>query len=262
VSEWTLDRKRDAAIRAPLGPGFRRADTRVIERAGWYQIVTPSAPGTLLNEIVLSEVDAADAERVIDEAIAVSHSAGRAVKWCVGPWTRPTDFGARLTRRGFTAWDVRGMGCDPQVTLVDASHAHVTEATEQHADAIVRTAMRGWSIRDDQYAAERATYEQALRESPRVGYLFGAWLDGECVGTSGLLMRDDYGYLAGTQVDDRARGRGLYRELVAARLAFLRARGVCWAVTQAREATSAPILERFGFETLFRSCCYVLAPKG
>jgi hypothetical protein len=38
----------------------------------------------------------------------------------------------------------------------------------------------------------------------------------------------------------------------------LRARGCGCAVTQAREATSAPILERLGFETLFTSRCYVL----
>jgi hypothetical protein len=53
-----------------------------------------------------------------------------------------------------------------------------------------------------------------------------------------------------------ARGRGAYRALVAARLAFLRARHVEYAVTQAREATSAPMLEHLGFETLFRSTCW------
>jgi FMN phosphatase YigB (HAD superfamily) len=53
--------------------------------------------------------------------------------------------------------------------------------------------------------------------------------------------------------------RGVYRALVA-RLAFLRERGIAYAVTNAREATSAPMLEHLGFETLFRGACYELAP--
>jgi hypothetical protein len=78
------------------------------------------------------------------------------------------------------------------------------------------------------------------------------------VGTAGLILRGDYGYLVGAQVVEAARGRGLYKALTAERLAFLRARGIGYAVTHAREATSAPRLERLGFETLFRSKCYVL----
>jgi hypothetical protein len=46
--------------------------------------------------------------------------------------------------------------------------------------------------------------------------------------------------------------------LIAARLAFLRERGLEYAVTHAREATSAPMLEHLGFETLFRGACYQL----
>jgi GNAT superfamily N-acetyltransferase len=68
----------------------------------------------------------------------------------------------------------------------------------------------------------------------------------------------EYAYLFGAQVFPAFRGRGIYRALVAARLGFLAARGVSLAVTQARAATSAPLLERFGFETVFHSRCYLL----
>jgi hypothetical protein len=64
--------------------------------------------------------------------------------------------------------------------------------------------------------------------------------------------------MIGTQVVVEARGRGLYRALVGARLAFLHGMGIGYAVTHAREETSAPILEHLGFETLFRSTCWVL----
>lgn len=94
---------------------------------------------------------------------------------------------------------------------------------------------------------------------------FGRALDRELVafiagdlGAGAILLREDYGYLVGTAVKEGARGRGVYRSLVAARLAFLRERGIDYAVTQARESTSAPILEHLGFETLVRGRCHVI----
>jgi GNAT superfamily N-acetyltransferase len=63
------------------------------------------------------------------------------------------------------------------------------------------------------------------------------------------------------QVFDAHRGRGAYRALLAARLARLRALGIGLATTHAREHSSAPILERLGFETVFRHRVYQLDPS-
>jgi hypothetical protein len=63
---WTLQQKRDAVIEAPLVDSVGRADTQVIAREGWYQVITPSAPGTLHNEVLFSQVESAHAERTID----------------------------------------------------------------------------------------------------------------------------------------------------------------------------------------------------
>lgn len=97
---WTPERKLEAAVQAPLPRAYVRADTRIIERPGWYQVVTPSA-STYLNEVALSQVDPEDVERVIDETIAVYAAHGVRMKWYVGPQTRPADLGERLRRRGF-----------------------------------------------------------------------------------------------------------------------------------------------------------------
>src|SRR5439155_26373413 len=78
------------------------------------------------------------------------------------------------------------------------------------------------------------------------------------VGARAILLRADDGDLVGAAFAPAARGRGVYRSLVAVRLAFLNERGLEYAVTQARETTSAPILEHLGFETLFRGRCHVL----
>jgi GNAT superfamily N-acetyltransferase len=254
---WAIERKREACLRASMGRALLRPDTVIIERPGWYQVMTPSASGTA-NEVVFSQVDDADADTVIANNVAAYRVHGRATKWCVGYWTKPADFGERLVRHGFAGWDVRGMGCASSLALSVPSRVSVEEVTESNLDAYVAVALRGWSIPAAEGEIERGVHLAALGAVPRAAFFFVARLDGEIVGTAALVLRGDYGYLLGTQVLEGARGQGVYRALVAARLSFLRARGLGYAVTQAREATSAPMLEHLGFETLFRSKCYLL----
>lgn len=255
----SLEERREAAIRAPIGREFHRPDTRVIERPGWYQVVTPSAPRGMLNEVVRSELAEADADRVIDETVAIYREAGQPTKWCVGPWTRPAGFEALLARRGFTGWDVRGMGCATDLD-VGSTRASVTveEVTPDTLDAYLDTTLVGWGMGAEQVGPERAAHLDVFAEARRTAFFFSARVDGRVVGTAAILLRHGAGYLVGGVVLPEARGAGAYRALVAARLAFLRGRACGYAVTQAREATSAPILERLGFETLFRSTCWRL----
>jgi GNAT superfamily N-acetyltransferase len=154
------------------------------------------------------------------------------------------------------------MGCETSLTLGGPGDVVVEEIDETTLGDFLATALLGWSVPREQAELERAVHLRALAERPRVAQFFAARADGVCLGTAGLLMRDGYGYLVGTQVLESARGRGIYRTLVGARLAFLRARGLGFAVTHAREATSAPMLEHLGFETLFRSRCFVLDPPS
>ena len=255
---WTIDEKREAAIRAAHCTELAREDSVVIERPGWWQIITPSTKSAVLNEIGYSQVSDHEAESTIDRVIASYRKHALPVKWFVGPWTEPSDFGDRLLARGFRTWDVRTMACDPGNAIEhDAEVEPVTEANlDRYNDAMVD----GWSMAEDQRAPMRRTTLAAMRRSPRNAYFFLATVGGEPAGTTGLLLRGRYAYLVGAHVLDRFRGRGLYRALIEARLRFLRERGVTLAVTHAREATSAPMLEHFGFETLFRAKIYLLDP--
>jgi hypothetical protein len=259
---WTIERKRDAAARAPLARLYTRDDTRIIERPGWYQVVTPSAK-TYLNEVVLCQIEADDAERVIDETVATYHEHGVRFRWMVGPLTRPVDLGERLARRGFEAVSVRAMGCEtargPAVND-DANGVSVEEVDSARLDGFVRTMLRGWGMSVEQAAEEARLHERVMARDPRTVHFFGAKLDGEWVATGALLLRDGYGFLLGGQVLERARGHGAYRALLAARLAFLHRRGFEYVVTHALEATSAPILEHLGFETLYRATTWVRTP--
>ncbi|HEY8076740.1 MAG TPA: hypothetical protein VIF62_21590 [Labilithrix sp.] len=236
----------------------------MIERPGWLQIVTPSTPGTYQNEIVFSALEPREVDDVIEREIARCRDENRPLKWCVGPWTRPADFGERLARRGFESWDVRGMSIasDAPIATPDGLDVFTIEGGEA-LDRWLRVMLAGWSMPEDQIEAERTSYASALAQTPPAANLFAvrdARTD-EWLATAGLGANDAYGYLVGGQVLERARGRGAYRALVAARLAWLRARSIPFAVTQARAATSAPILARLGFATLFEAKCYVLAPS-
>ena len=258
-----VERATRAVIEAPTRGGLLRRDTRVIARPGWYQVVTPSSKSAHLNEVVLSSVPEADAERVIDEAIATYHPLGIPVKWCVGPWTEPSDFGARLERRGFVSWEVRGMGCDAALPLAASREVQMHEVvTDADVDEYLGAMMQGWSVPADQHALFRQSIEDERRGESSAAHLWVARIGGRTAGTTGLLMRRDYGYFVGAQVLDWARGAGVYRALLRARLDRLLELGVDLAVTQARESTSAPMLAHLGFTTLLRSRCYLLEPSA
>lgn len=249
---WTFEQKRDACLRAPMRGILLRADTEVIARDGWYEIVTPSASGSMLNEVVLSVIDEREVESVIDATLA-AHPNG--VKWCVGYWTSPSDLGERLARRRFSSWEIRGMGCSTSLALDPPRDVVVRRVGTHGLSAFVDLAMRGWGMPLDQSDAELATHRRAFEDGTAAFFI--AELDGAPVGTAAMIFCGDHGYLVGTQVLGPARGRGAYRALVAARLRLLAERNIAYAVTQAREATSAPLLEKLGFETLFASRCYV-----
>jgi len=254
---WSIERRRDACFRASMGGVFLRPDTVIVERPGWYQVITPTSKSA--NEIVFSQLGEDEADLAIENAVAAYRAHGQSTKWCVGYWTKPDDFGERLIRHGFTSWDVRGMGCESSLVLAAPNRVSVEEVTDNNMDGYIRTLLRGWSLPPEEGDVERRVLQAALGMQPRTEFCFVARLDSEMVGTAALALRGDYAYLLGTQVLESARGHGVYRALVSARLAFLQRRGIEYAVTQAREATSAPMLEHLGFETLFRSKCYLRA---
>ena len=242
---WTHERKVRAVIDAPCGLVTGPPDMREIARDGWFQRIAPSAPGTWLNEVILSRVSEEDAEAVIDEVIAMYRAIGKPTKWCTGPWTVPSDFDERLARRGSQSWQTLGMGIATDVAI----SSPIAVRRTQDADEYAKTSAAAWDVPIDD--VQRDAFRRGL---DRELVLFVA----DDLGAGAILLREDYGYLVGTAVREEARGRGIYRALVAARLAFLRDRGIEYAVTQARESTSAPILEHLGFETLFRGRCHVI----
>ena len=244
---------------APVGCALVSRDTQIIERDGWYQTITPSTGTSQGNEVVYSRIVAPHVDRIVDETIAQYAAHRVPFKWCVGPLTEPADFGAALDRRAFRSWPVRGMAIDPAQWVARESRGVTVErVTETNLRDYYDAWSRGWETTSPDEAEWCAEHVRALATGRFHFYL--ARVDGAPAGTAGFITKPRCAYLVGGNVLPAFRKHGVYRALLDARFAELRARGVGLAVTQAREATSAPILEYLGFEDLFRSFIYRWQP--
>jgi GNAT superfamily N-acetyltransferase len=83
-----------------------------------------------------------------------------------------------------------------------------------------------------------------------------AYLGGAPVGAGGLEVVDGVARLWGGGVIESARGQGVYRALLAARLEYAVAQGATMALVKARTDTSAPILLRAGFAAYGQESVY------
>lgn len=83
-----------------------------------------------------------------------------------------------------------------------------------------------------------------------------AYADGVPVGSGGVTMADGVARLWGGGVLEPARGQGVYRALLAARLRYAAAHGATMALVKGRVQTSGPILRRAGFEAYGQELIY------
>jgi GNAT superfamily N-acetyltransferase len=253
LSGWTCEDKEREAMRAPIGSHIPQDGTRVVERPGWYQVLTPGTRHGTSNEIVESKVPDEEIEATIDRVVAEYAAHDLTFRWLVDQDTRPRDLGERLERRGFVHWHARAMTADPWALTVDrVPGARVELVDASNAEAYARALSEGWGTDTVEYALARCQRLLALPGRP----LFVAWADGVPAGAAGAVEHERSVYFVGGAVVPSMRGHGLYRALVRARLEHAKARGLSLVTTQAREKTSAPILERLGFETVRRFRMY------
>ncbi len=225
-------------------------DTRAIARPGWRQLITPSVPQGL-NQISLAHLDDnEDIDAAIDAAIA--EYGGRHFVWRVGPDSRPPDLGERLARRGLRHDVSYGMARSTELGSNDAG-VTVELVDRTTVDAFTTTMATGWNIDADPLADVHA---RILEHGPP-HYMWLARIDGEPAATASSVLFERSVYLIGGVTVERFRGRGVYSALVAARLAHGRAQGISLATCIARSDTSAPILERLGFERICQFDNYV-----
>jgi GNAT superfamily N-acetyltransferase len=83
-----------------------------------------------------------------------------------------------------------------------------------------------------------------------------AYVDGHPAGSGGVSIVDGVARLWGGAVVESARGQGVYRALLAARLAYAVAHGATMALVKGRVETSGPILRRAGFAVYGQELIY------
>jgi len=231
-------RPRHAYVRLP--------DMRVIERPGWFQLVTPSFREGGFNE-VHATLDEADADRVIAETIAEYAALGIKFRWTVGPHSAPADLAARLARAGLRRTDALGMvlpvPCEIEVPPPRAG-VEVVRVDASNVDDFNLVESAGWG-RDP--APFRVANEVMLASPAQHMYL--ALVDGEPAATAKGVQFERSMYLMGGVVRDSFRGRGVYRALVEARVVDASRLGLEVVTAHALVDTSAPMLAHLGFTT-------------
>jgi GNAT superfamily N-acetyltransferase len=249
----TQEEKIAAVERASVECAWTKPDTRLIEKPGWAQLVTPSSHLAVFNGVILSTLSAEDTERTMDEIDRFYQDQKKDYRWEISPSTRPADFEAILKKRGY-AFDVEADGMVADLAEVSPAppankDIQVEEVGLDRAEEWARTSIRGWGKPESALAELITDVRRYMSESPRRVHYFMArhGTDPAGVGCVHRMHRNE-AYLLGTSVRPEYRKAGAYRALVAHRLGFLRALGIPVAITQALWNTSAPICKRLGFE--------------
>ncbi len=147
------------------------------------------------------------------------------------------------------ARDIEQAGSSPEATTVVADRASY--------EALVEVETTGWGRAPLDAASIEVGYEEYLRDlEGRQGFAILATVDGVPAAIGRCRMYGDVARLAGAVTLERARNRGAYVRVLAARLVLARSWGATLALTRARPSTSAPILERLGFERYRVERCY------
>lgn len=179
-------------------------------------------------------------------------SGGRkAYGWVTGPLTRPRDLGERLVASGLKKIDeLAGMVLtDLTVPIAVDPKVEVREASLHEAQAASEMMGRAYDMPEEVARFFNVLLAMTDGKVKNRGYF--AYVDGgsEPVGWSYLVYLPDSPIvlLGGAATLPEHRGRGIYRALVAKRLADAHADGRSAAVIQAVRSTSAPLAAKIGF---------------
>ena len=157
------------------------------------------------------------------------------------------------------SWDVSGMVCSTSLELKIPAGTHVEEVSSANLTAYLEAFAMGWEVAPSDTEATKLQIERSFTLASQSVRYYVAFLGSTPVGTAAYTIKGNYAYLTGGNVLPAFRGQSIYKSLIAARLKDLAARSIPLAVTHARQNTSAPILDKLGFETIFTYKIYELS---
>jgi hypothetical protein len=225
-------------------PHVRTDDVLLIRYPDWFATPT-TARG-------LRAVD--DPSTLVERAHAVVRGWGREhIWWVVSDLSGPAALEAELLRRGAEVTErtdilalplggrLPDLGVPSEVEVVEVTD----EQTMRDALSVEADAFGRGPAGDEQLADALAEMRQTARD--RSGGRFVAYLDGAAAGFGGWARVGDVLRLWGAGTTAAARGRGVYRAVLDARLRRGLELGTTLALTHGRIHTSSPILQRSGF---------------
>lgn len=175
----------------------------------------------------------------------------------------PAGLAAQLTARGATlavtidvlARDLRDGGPALPPPTVDTRIRWATDfATARDGSALGVTGFGGTLPPDARIEANAA--RDAGNVPAGEGGMLVAYVNGEPAGSGGVSLVDGVARLWGGVVAPSARGQGVYRAVLGARLSYGAAHGATMALVQGKIDTSGPILRRAGFAAYGRQPFY------
>jgi GNAT superfamily N-acetyltransferase len=249
VTGFSFEEILHEALVAPRRTITPLPDTQIIERPGWWQIITPSLTEGGLNEVACSELPEDTADAIIDETVEQYTRLNLRFRWTVpNGRTKPVDLAERLARRGLIASGSLVMARSTADAPSEyGSLVTVEETTLANVDDFTHVMAEGWG--GDPAPLDKL-HRRMLSSEERRHHLFIARYDGTAAAAAAYVALGHSAYLIGAVALPTHRRRGLYSALVTARLRHAEARGITLATSVARTETSAPILTRCGFETI------------
>lgn len=236
---------------------LRKGDRRLVTSR--YVITLTEQPGPHAVVVQRLRLDPAEVDEVVAEVRAFLRREGRAeATWELGPSATPGDLIERLKLKGMVPFELAphttGMIFTarpdaPPSWASETPGVTVTRLAREDRAAFRRSQQVFWACfgyRPESDADQVLDKDAACYAASPHWLRFVAWQDGRpvAVGDSGLTPAGVV--LCGGATLPQQRGRGLYRALLAARLAEAMAHGSPRLITQAG-SMSRPILERLGF---------------
>jgi GNAT superfamily N-acetyltransferase len=184
------------------------------------------------------------------------------LRWQV-PADAPAGLADELAARGATvhltldvlATDLNGGAPEIPPPAVDVELRWATDFAAARDGAAVGVTGFGGSLPPDERIKENAARDAGTIPAGDGG-LVVAYVDGSPAGAGGLAMADGVARLWGGAVVPDARGQGIYRAVLAARLAYAVAQGATMALVKGKVDTSGPILRRAGFGAFGQEALY------
>jgi GNAT superfamily N-acetyltransferase len=226
-----------------------RTAERVVE-------LNPNFPVPGPNRVVQVRCAPQRVAAVVHEARELARAHGLRCSWILDADARPVDLPERLAACGIHTDEEVVVMVLPAAAELGPGRARVEivdalrdPATFRAAEAVQAAAFGGGPA-----PRQEGRFQDGRREPSR--HFFLALVDGQPAGAAWATVHEEGVVMNGGAVAPGFQGRGVYRALIAERLALARRAGAPGLATWARPDTSAPILAGLGFAEVGRNRMY------